>query len=95
MFSFTCQSSIGVLIEEITEEDETVSPVNHESSSEYSGKQHQESEDARKVPINGDSMGQMTNSESLEALKGDPDAIRYSYTILLEFFEMDVCIISN
>ncbi|XP_030454970.1 outer envelope protein 61 [Syzygium oleosum] len=66
----------GVVIEEITEEDETVSSANHESSSEYSGKQHQESEDARKVPINGDSMGRMTNSESLEALKGDPDAIR-------------------
>lgn len=66
----------GVVIEEITEEDETLASVNHESPSKYSEKRHQESEDAHKGPINGDIMGQMTNSESLKALKGDPDAIR-------------------
>ncbi|XP_030522506.1 outer envelope protein 61 [Rhodamnia argentea] len=66
---------IGVVIEEITE-DKTMSSVNHENSLEYSEKQHQESEDAHEGPISGDSMSRMTNSESLKALEGDPDAIR-------------------
>ncbi|KAI3412458.1 TPR_REGION domain-containing protein [Psidium guajava] len=66
----------GVIIEEITEEDQTMSSVNHESPLEYSDTQHQESEDAHKGPINGDSTSRMTNSECLQALKGDPDAIR-------------------
>lgn len=67
----------GLVIEEITEEVETVSSGNRKSSSMKHAVAHpQENGDSTKSQSAGNRGGIMTNSESLQALKDDPDTIR-------------------
>ncbi|KAG6778109.1 hypothetical protein POTOM_017959 [Populus tomentosa] len=67
----------GVIIEEITDEAETVSSENLKSTStEYQVKQPRESADISKSGKGGRNGSSATNSEPLEALKDDPEAIR-------------------
>jgi hypothetical protein len=69
---------IGLVIEEITEEVETVSSGNRKSSSMKHAVAHpQENGDCTKSQSAGNRGGIMTNSESLQALKDDPDTIRF------------------
>lgn len=69
---------IGLVIEEITEEVETVSSENHKSSSmEHSVVQPHQNGDSTKSQSAVNRGGVMSNSESLHALKDDPDTIRF------------------
>ncbi|XP_062015639.1 outer envelope protein 61 [Rosa rugosa] len=66
-----------LVIEEITEEVETVSAANHKSSStEYSMAKPQETRDIPKTQIAADSEVLSNNSEHLQALKNDPATLR-------------------
>ncbi|PRQ32688.1 putative peptidylprolyl isomerase [Rosa chinensis] len=66
-----------LVIEEITEEVETVSAANHKSSStEYSMAKPQETRDIAKTQIAADSEVLSNNSEHLQALKNDPATLR-------------------
>jgi hypothetical protein len=65
------------LFEEITDEAETVSSENLKSTStEYQVKQPRESADISKSGKGGRDGSSATNSEPLEALKDDPEAMR-------------------
>uniref|UniRef100_A0A5B7AIE3 Putative outer envelope protein 61 n=1 Tax=Davidia involucrata TaxID=16924 RepID=A0A5B7AIE3_DAVIN len=67
----------GLVIEEITEEVETVSAENWErSSTEYSVSQPQETSSCSKSQTEINSGAPSTNSECLQALKDDPETIR-------------------
>lgn len=67
----------GLVIEEITEEVETVNSENHKSSSmEHSVVQPHQNGDSTKSQSTVNRGGIMSNSESLHALKDDPDTIR-------------------
>ncbi|KAF3943038.1 hypothetical protein CMV_030364 [Castanea mollissima] len=67
----------GLVIEEITEGVETVSSKNHKSSSmEHSVAQPHQNVDSTKSQSAVNRGGIMSNSESLHALKDDPDTIR-------------------
>ncbi|CAB4283106.1 unnamed protein product [Prunus armeniaca] len=67
----------GLVIEEITEEVETVPSANHKSSStNHSPAQPKESNDISKTRIAAKPEVLPTNSEHLEALKNNPEAIR-------------------
>ncbi|KAL4611289.1 hypothetical protein ACB092_08G113200 [Castanea dentata] len=67
----------GLVIEDITEEVETVSSENHKSSSmEHSVAQPHQNVDSTKSQSAVNRGGIMSNSESLHALKDDPDTIR-------------------
>ncbi|KAA8544389.1 hypothetical protein F0562_022401 [Nyssa sinensis] len=67
----------GVVIEEITEEVQTVSSENFEhSSTEYSVSQLQDTIDCSKSQTEINSVAPSTNSECLETLKDDPETIR-------------------
>lgn len=69
---------IGLVIEEITEEVETVPSANHKSSStNHSPAQPKESNDISKTRIATKPEILPTNSEHLEALKNNPEAIRF------------------
>lgn len=66
------------MIEEIPEEVETVSSKNHKSSSmEHSVVQPHQNGDSTKSQSAFNRGGIMSNSESLHALKDDPDTIRF------------------
>ncbi|KAM5584890.1 outer envelope protein 61 [Rosa sericea] len=66
-----------LVIEEITEEVETVSAANHKSSStKYSMAKPQETRDIPKTQIAADSEALSNNSEHLQALKNDPATLR-------------------
>ena len=68
----------GLVIEEITEEVETLSSANHKrSSTEYSAAQPQETSDASRTQSTSNTELLSTNSDRLRAFKSDPDAIRY------------------
>ncbi|KAI5592612.1 hypothetical protein BDE02_04G164200 [Populus trichocarpa] len=67
----------GVIVEEITDEAETVSSENLKSTStEYQVKQPRESADISKSGKGGRNGSSATNSEPLESLKDDPEAMR-------------------
>ncbi|BBH05369.1 Tetratricopeptide repeat-like superfamily protein [Prunus dulcis] len=67
----------GLVIEEITEEVETLPSANHKSSStNHSPAQPKESNDISKTRIAAKPEVLPTNSEHLEALKNNPEAIR-------------------
>lgn len=69
---------IGLVIEEITEEVETVPSANHKSSStNHSPAQPKESNDISKTRIAAKPEVLPTNSEHLEAFKNNPEAIRF------------------
>lgn len=69
---------IGLVIEEITEEVETMSSGNHNSSyMGYSGVQPRENGNSSKSQTAVNNGGIRTNLESLQALKNDPEAIRF------------------
>lgn len=66
----------GLVIEEITEEVETVSSANHKrSSTEYSAAQ--ETSNASRTQSASNTEFLSTNSDLLQAFKSDPEAIRY------------------
>lgn len=66
------------MIEEIPEEVETVSSKNHKSSSmEHSVVQPHQNGDSTKSQSAVNRGGIISNSESLHALKDDPDTIRF------------------
>lgn len=68
---------IGLVIEEITEEVGTMTSENlKNSSTEYSVTQPREGVDASNSGSRASSGGLATNSESLQALKDDPEAVR-------------------
>ncbi|PRQ57100.1 putative peptidylprolyl isomerase [Rosa chinensis] len=76
-----------LVIEEITEEVETVSSANHKSSStEYSMAQPQETRDIPKTQIAADSEVLSNNSELLQALKNDPATLRDSSPTPASFY---------
>jgi hypothetical protein len=69
---------IGLVIEEITEEVETVCSGNHNSSyMEYLGVQPRENGNSSKSQTVVNNGGISTNVESMQALKNDPEAIRF------------------
>lgn len=69
--------SRGVVIEEITEDVETLDSGNHKSSNvENLGKQPRENGYSTKSQSAVNNGGITTNSESLQALKDDPEALR-------------------
>lgn len=70
---------VGLVIEEITEEDEVLSSTSHQNPSveEHSEKQLEETKNDDKSQKSSSRVGSLSNSECLQALKDDPDAIRY------------------
>ncbi|EEF46524.1 fk506 binding protein, putative [Ricinus communis] len=66
----------GLVIEELTKEDDVASSQNLGSSRETSVLQPRESVDARNMKSGTNGSGLTMNSESLQALKDDPEAIR-------------------
>lgn len=69
---------IGLVIEEITEEVETLgSGIQNSSYMEYSGVQPRENGNSSKSQTAVNNGGITTNLESLQALKDDPEAIRF------------------
>lgn len=70
--------TIGLVIEEITEEVETISSANlKNSSTEYSVAQPQETRDIPKIQTAADTEVLSNNSERLQALKNDPATLRF------------------
>lgn len=70
--------TIGLVIEEITEEVETISSANlKNSSTEYSVAQPQETRDIPKTQTAADTEVLSNNSERLQALKNDPATLRF------------------
>ncbi|OWM69059.1 hypothetical protein CDL15_Pgr025246 [Punica granatum] len=72
------RASRGLVIEEITEEDEAASSTSHLNPlvEEHPGKKPKETKNDDKSRSGSSSMASMSNSESLQALKDDPDAMR-------------------
>lgn len=84
----------GVVIEEITEEVSSTSSANLQSSStEYSLKKPRESTGFSKSE-NRKMVGDvMTNTESLQALKDDPEALRFIFIISKFSVRFFVCLV--
>uniref|UniRef100_A0A2P2MVG3 Fk506 binding protein n=1 Tax=Rhizophora mucronata TaxID=61149 RepID=A0A2P2MVG3_RHIMU len=79
----------GLVIEEITEEVGTSSLANaKDSSAENSVAQSQENTDSSNGQSGPGSWGSATNSESVQALKDDPDTIREKMVLALTISDM-------
>lgn len=69
---------IGLVIEEITEEEETVSSENYDgSTAKYSVSPPQESSGSSKSQAGINIEAPSTNAECVQALKDDPEAMRF------------------
>ncbi|KAK4762635.1 hypothetical protein SAY86_008403 [Trapa natans] len=78
------RASRGLIITEITEEDEVVSSTSHQNPSveEHSQVQLKETNNDDKNQNSSSSMGPVSNSEALQALKDNPVAIRSFQTFI-------------